>query len=280
MPFRYQELLPLGLLEDDESLAPVFGSKPITPEYPTSEGVLSELLGTNKKLLPQAVAQAGEINKYNQESLLKALRESLGMDAVEANKEIGTLLRKRIGGDIGDLASTVFDKSAAKALESGYAGSGMAGGYRTMDRNLKARDLGLTQYDVSNKAISSFLQWSANARNIFTAPTFDVANFQFSIPQQMQMSEGRFARDVLAANIKAAPNPSERGRFETNLAIGAAFLSAYSGGMGGGGDSKPSAYPYPTDSYGNGSGDYNEAGSGEGNQFSYFSPKFNSGVYG
>lgn len=216
----------MGWLEDDESLAEIFGRKPVTPEYPTSEGILSELLATNKKLLPEAQDQASKIQAFNQEALLKSLREVLGPEALETNKDIGELFRKRIvEGDFGELPALSFDKSAARSLAGGYGG-----GTSGMERSLKARDLGLLQYEETNRNIGAFQQWTAATRNTFAAPLFSLENFQVSIPQQMQLAEGKFSRDVLAANIRAAPNPGERGRFETNLAIASAAAQFFGGG--------------------------------------------------
>jgi hypothetical protein len=261
MPFRYQELLPFGVLEDDKSLATIFGSKPTTPDYPTSSGVLDELFATNRKALPEAKAQAAEIQAFNQDTLNKALRDVLGPDYLTTNKAIGETFRKRlVEGDLGDLPDATINRSAARALGGGYGG-----GTSGMERNLTARDLGLLQYEETNRNIGAFNQWMTASKAALTAPQFDIGNFLFNIPQQIGLSEGKFARDVLASNIAAAPNPGERGRFETNLAIASAAAQFF----GGGAINTPK-----TGSPGSAGGSWNGGSGGGGGGFNYFSTQY------
>lgn len=155
---------------------------------------------SNLGALPGAEKLATETNRFNQEALLKALREAVP-DYDQITSTISSSLASQLKGELpGDVQAAVQDKAAAKGLAGGYGGSGAS-------RNLVARDLGLTSLDVANKALDSATRWLATSKTYLTAPQFDVSTMFVNPAQQASFDvaerNAQWNRDWLQAQKKA-----------------------------------------------------------------------------
>lgn len=204
-----------------------YGNKPVIPEAPKTADILKDTTAANLAVTPEAARLAALTNKYNQENILANLRGVLGSEAVDVIPgEIGQKLSSEIKGVLSpDVASQVRNRTAAEAIGRGYGlGSGMG------DYSL-ARNYGLTSYDISNRAVNSYEQWLQTSSKLL-APTFDLSNMFASPAMGLRVAEEKYQRDYLTALTEAAPDPSKRGRFDTEMGILGMALSAYSGGPG------------------------------------------------
>lgn len=109
----------------------------------------TESLGAMQSASPQAEDVARRQNVFNQAELDRLLGQEIpGYRSAQEQRTSNAmaLLRGEIPEDV---TSQVQRRTAAQALEGGYAGSGMA-------RNLTARDLGRTSLDLQNLGAQQF----------------------------------------------------------------------------------------------------------------------------
>lgn len=101
-------------------------------------------LGAMQQYSPQAQAIARQNNTFNAEELNRLLETSMPGYADMQKSRIGSTQSMLRGELPDDVAKAIYRNSAAKSLEGGFAGSGS-------QRNLTARDLGLTSLDLIGK---------------------------------------------------------------------------------------------------------------------------------
>lgn len=210
-----------------------YGKKPVIPKLAEIDPnkVQGDTLAGNAAILPGAAQLAGQYNKLNADNLRALFEQQLPGQYGLAQENTLSLLKGQVPQDVQDaLQRTV----AARAIGGGYGGTGMA----SFDQlrhfgisSLKAQEQGLAQFD---KLQSMF-------------PRLDIAQTMFFTPQQrlafaFQDRAAHFSRDLLAAQVKAAPNPADAALAEGLDNDFAAFRSAMfsylgggMGGMGGGG---------------------------------------------
>lgn len=209
------------------SLKSLFGSKPDVPLYPDATTTLKQTTQSNLANVLAATELAQKVNDANQEAVLRQMRKSLGVEMVdEAPKKISDIISKNLRGEIpSDISEQIRNNVAASSLAGGFGGSAMG-------RNLLARDLGLTSYEIQQEGISSFENWLANGRANLTTPIFDVSNMFMSPAQGFTEASNRWNRDWLAEKIEAAPDPGARGIFDTSMEVLGMVMSIYGGGAG------------------------------------------------
>lgn len=176
---------------------------------------------------------AAEVNTFNQDQLEQLIDRVLPGAREQIESNIGSQLRGELPqGVLKQLQRTNAERSAGALAQ----GSQFALG-RELGSQL-GMSLALTQ-----QGLSSAESWLARA----SAPSFDVTTMFFT-PQQrlaheVQQQGVQFNRDMIAAGVKAAPDPGraalgqEIDRF-FNTAAGFGMMAggqAMGGGMGGGG---------------------------------------------
>lgn len=207
-----------------------FGTKPKVPTLTAIDPNVTQAktVAGNVANFESIAKLATQVNTFNQDQLDALLDRALPGGRQQIQSVISSQLRGEIPQDV---SNAVFRSTAERGVAGGFSGSGF-------QRNLTARDLGLTSLDITNKALSSAERWLAQA----TAPTFDVTSMFFTPQQRLafeqQQQSAQFQRDVMAAGVEAAPDPAtaalgqEIDRF-FNTAASAGMMMA-GGGMGGG----------------------------------------------
>ena len=94
---------------------------------------------------------------------------------------------------------------------------------------LQARDLGLTSLQMTQQGLSSAERWLATVRNT-QAPMMDVTSMFISPSQKFAAMEAKWQRDLYAETMAAAPDPEQRGKMDSEMALAGMILGIYSGG--------------------------------------------------
>ena len=205
----------------------VYGSKPVIPELPTLESAQKTAVGANAANFADIAKLATGVNTFNQDQLNALIDRTLGPGVRQSIQDnLAAQARGEIPRDVQD----AIYRGTAERSAGGNAFGG--GGF---SRNITARDLGLTSLDITNKALSSAESWLASAK----APTFDVTSMFITPMQQSAANTDQFNRNLLAAKTVAAPDPVERGQFDSSMALTGMVLGIYSGGAGYQGTYKP-----------------------------------------
>ena len=217
-----------GIIQDwggfgtDEEL---YGRRVKVPEYPELEEAQKDAAAANKKILPELQDIATSVNTFNQAEIQRLIKLSMP-DLDEINQNISSNILEWSKGNLGKgVEDLVARKTAEQAVAGGYGGSGM-------HRSLTARDLGLTSLEMTSKALSSAERWTASVRQNQTAPTYDVTSMFISPAQKFAANEAKWQRDLYAETMAAAPNPTMRGEFDSEMAMIGMILSVYGGGGG------------------------------------------------
>lgn len=195
----------------------LYGTKPKIPDYPEIEKAQEAAVKANKERLPDIMDLARQVDTFNQEEILRMLKGS-GLDTDAISSQINSQLRGEISSQT---AGEVSRKAAERALAGGFAGSGMS-------RNLTLRDFGITSMMNFERGLNSAQRWASMA----AAPQYDVTSMFLSPAQKFAAMEAKFQRDLMAANVRAAPDPAKRGAYDTEMAIIGMVLSVYGGGAG------------------------------------------------
>lgn len=200
-----------------------FGSKVDVPDLPGMGDILKEGAAANLAALPGIKDWAGQINAFNQSEVSKMLEQVLpgftgGLASVTTNA--AALARGEIPSDV---QSAVVNSAAARAVRGGYGGTGMG-------RNLVSRDLGITSLAATEAGQQRLQSLGGFARAAF--PVFDFSTAFFNPAQMLDYTYSKFQRDLLQAQVDAAPDPVARGRADQEMALFGMILSVYSGGPG------------------------------------------------
>lgn len=194
----------------------LYGSKPV---YKSPEEAAREATSANLANLPEAQKLAAGVNTFNQDQLMAMLRKAIpGFD--EKLKLSGDVITARLQGK--------FTNSELNELQLAAASRGVSrgtGGGSPFDKADLARELGLNRYEETQRSLDSFTRWSESAARLTQPAMFNLASS--FIPVEMQ-----YGHNKLVADVKAAPNPADRGYFDSKMAFAGMILSAYGGGAG------------------------------------------------
>lgn len=177
-----------------------YGSKPTVPnltpidpnqiQAQTAQGNLANF-GDISKL-------ATATNTFNQDQLNALIDKVLPGARDQIASNIGSQLRGELPADV---QSAVQRSSNAQAFAGGFGGSNFG-------RNMTARDLGLTSLNLIQQGLSSAESWLQQAK----APMMDASSMFFTPQQRLgfaqQQQSMQFQRDLMAAGVAAAPDPS------------------------------------------------------------------------
>jgi hypothetical protein len=214
-----------------------YGEKTVIPPLPEIDVSKLQLdtIGANAAALPSAQSLGASVDQYNLDQLQKALDfwspGSLG--------KLQSTIAAQLSGQL-DPEDTQSLISSATA--SGYGkGFGASFGQGGIGRNLTLRDLGLGIEATKERGMANLLKLNQAGPS-----KFDVTSMFFT-PQQrtalaFQDRTQRFQRDLLAAQVQAAPNPNDVALaegfdnfFKFWSSIGGAALGNVGGLTGGGG---------------------------------------------
>lgn len=224
-----------------------YGKKPVIPELPTLDTgkIQQQAIAGNIAALPGLEDLTSKVNKFSFDQVSQMLEAAIpGFRAslAKAGENAASLLKGEVPEDV---SRTLTTSAAARSLAGGFAGTGF-------HRNLLARDLGLTSLSLMGEGQNRLTSLGSFATSAF--PRFDFTT-AFITPQQKlafewQQNLAQFNRNLLAAQVKAAPNPNDVALaegldnfFETwkNVGMGALGGGGGFGGMmgGGGGGGSP-----------------------------------------
>lgn len=207
-----------------------YGKKPKVPELPKIDPTMiqQEAIAGNQQNLPALEALGAQVNRINAQQARALLDLSLPGQLGQAEQVVGSQLRGEIPADV---ASLVTRQAAATSLGLGVGGSGV-------QSNITARDLGLTSLRIQQQGLQNF----GALANIVRPPQFDVSSMFFTPAQRLSFAvedrSQRFQRDLLAAQVKAAPDPADVAVAEgidNFMAFWAGVGGAALGNIGGGG---------------------------------------------
>lgn len=212
-------------------LSSIFGSKPSVPTLPSLNlpAEQQKALAANIAAIPGAEEIAGKVDLFNQQQIDQMLENVIpNYKAITGN--IGQNIEALTAGQIPtDVSQEVQRSDAARAIGGGFAGS-------EAQRNLTARDLGLTSLDLTSRGLASAESWMRTAASIYEPGMFNVASMFISPAQQAQFDvserEAQFQRQWMQSQINAMPDPTVRGLYDTTMTIIGEALSAYGGGAG------------------------------------------------
>ena len=214
----------LNWLKGGSSKSSIFGKK---PDYKSAELSAAEATNANLANLPKAQELGSKVDTYNQEEMLRLLRKTIpGIDNIL--KEGSNVLESGLRGEVPkSVQDQLALRSASRALTGGFAGSGAA-------RNLEARDFGLSSWDITNKSLDSASKWTQSVSQLTSPGIFNVGS-AFISPQQ------QFDYNKLKSETDAAPDPRDRGMFDSRASLFGMVTSGYAGGAGYANSYKPAS---------------------------------------
>lgn len=188
----------------------IFGTKPIIPKAPDITDSTKTAISADTANLPDIENVASKYNTFNAAEIEKMLTNTVpDLKGIEGN--VSKNLLGETSGDIPeDVRAQMLNSAAGHALSGGFGGSAMG-------RNLQARDLGLTSLQMFQQGMDSSSRWLSTAKSTLNAPLFDVSSMFLSPGQVYTSDQYKFQRNVMAAEVAAAPDPTVRGRFDTDM---------------------------------------------------------------
>lgn len=182
----------------------ILASKPKIPKLEELDLAKEQqkAIAANKAVLPEAQDLAGRINDFAYQQLQKFLGQNIpGLTDIK-NTVSGNILSQLRGEIPQDVQDQIMRSSAFKSLRGGYGGGGMSSA-------VTARDLGLTDLDLTNKGLDSATKWITLARGAMTPGQFDISNSfippeywaEFTNRQNVQQFQRKYAANVNNANF-------------------------------------------------------------------------------
>jgi hypothetical protein len=191
----------------------IYGDK---PEYGTTEDAAAEATRANLANLPEAQKLAGQVNTFNAGEMSRLL-EMTQPGFAGRQKEIGNIYDARLKGKFTESELNELQlANAATGIESGTSGS-------PFNRERLARQLGLHQWEETQKSIDSFSRWTQSIAQLTQPATFNVGSA--FVPFETQLGWNK-----LQAENLAAPDPAVRGSFDSQMAFASMAWSVWSGG--------------------------------------------------
>ena len=212
-------------------LSGIFGSKPSVPTLPSLNlpAEQQKALAANIQALPGAEQIAGQVDLFNQQQIDQMLENVIpNYKAItgQVSQNIAALTAGQIPSDV---SAAVQQSAASRAVGGGFAGS-------EAQRNLVARDLGLTSLDLTQRGLASAESWMRTASSIYEPGMFNVSSMFITPAQQasfdVEERNAQFQRQWMQSQISAMPDPTLRGLYDTTMTIIGEALSAYGGGAG------------------------------------------------
>lgn len=187
----------------------------------------SAAIGGNLANIGEASRLASITNSFNQDELEQRLRRAIP-NYEQLIKKSSNLINSGLDGEIpSDVVDQVRRNSAEKSLAGGYGGSGAA-------RNLTARDLGVTSYDITQRSLDRAMQFVSTLRGTSVAAGMGPESMFISPSQRIAVAQTNatngFNANLASAQANAGPDPMLAG-FGNFLSQAGGM--AYAGGAGG-----------------------------------------------
>jgi hypothetical protein len=187
----------LGLLD---FIAGMIDKKPKVPNAPNvnAEEQTRSAISANQQNLGALKTTANDLNTFNFDQLQGMLRKSIpGYDNL-LSKTRG-VIDSQLSGEIPqDVQDQIQRSGAVRSIGGGYGGSGM-------NRNLVARDLGLTSLDLTNRGLDSASKWIATARQSLTPQLFDITSMfikpETLIQNEWNNEQSKFQREMVSNQL-------------------------------------------------------------------------------
>jgi len=213
-----------------------YGKKPVVPQLKPIDpnATQAATVAGNQANFADIAALATNVNTFNQDQLDALIDRVLGPGT---RAQIQSNLASGLRGELPeDVKNSIYRSRAGKSAAGNAFGSFGPGSFGS---NGIFRDIVGSSYDITERALKSAESWLAKA----SAPQFDVTSMFFT-PQQLLAQENlqqqrQYDRDILAAGVKAAPDPDMAAFGEVNMQAGQNLAEMGRGmmgmGMGGGG---------------------------------------------
>lgn len=246
-----------------DSAGDVYGRRPVVPDFPSYSEALKKITAGNLAALPSIIS-LGLKTTEGYSDMMEAAYPGITNLKTLGTANIASMLSGELPESVQHILKT---RSAEYGVGSGTGASEFSGA-----RGL--RDLGIETLRYIQAGLDSASHWIAQAQG----QTFDISRMLLGPQDAIRESENEFQRDWLAEQVLKAPNPTERGKFDSEMAWIGMIAGVYSGGPGYQGTYKPS--------YGGTSqGGYGGGAASEGGQSYFSSPQqfYNygsSGSYG
>lgn len=178
----------------------LFKKKPKIPTFKKVDQAKAQQEGiaANLASFSQAKQLADQTTGADQDrldSMLSRVEPNYRKNLAAASASIGDMLNGRLG--FGD-QSYAMRQSAERGGALGLAGSGAG-------RNLTARDLGLTEFQVRQQGLNAFNQFSSNLRQNYTVNPMSTAFSYTSTPQYVQnaMQQNQFGYNAAVGKAQS-----------------------------------------------------------------------------
>lgn len=195
----------------------IYGRRPTVPGAIDYGAALGDTIRTNINLIPSLSDLANQSTQLYSQLMETAYPGITGLKNL-GTEQIGSFLRGEVPEDVRrQLQRTAAERGAT----TGTAGS-------PFNKALEARDLGLTSLNLIQGGLSAAERWIAQARS----QTFDFSRMFYGPEDTQRQAENEWQRQWLANQVAAAPDPAQRGQFDSQMALLGMVLSAYGGGEG------------------------------------------------
>lgn len=217
----------------------VYGRRPVVPEFPSYSDALKQITQGNLAALPLLQ----RLGLQSTEAFSKMMEKAY--PGVTELKNLGTdNIRSMLSGELPQSVQDILKtRSAEYGVGSGTGGSEFAGA-----KGL--RDLGIEQLKYTQAGLDSASRWIAQAQG----QTFDFSKMFLGPQDAIRQAESQWSRDWLSEQVKAAPDPTARGKFDAEMSWIGMILSIYGGGAGYTGQHQPSYGGTSQGGYGGGTG--------------------------
>ena len=208
----------------------LYGRKPELPQMPTVSAQESQkkAIQGNLDSLDLSMDLGRRTNQFTRDEVGR-MREAAtpGFSRIQdlGTRNIESMMRGELPTDVSNLLQR---NSAARSLSGGYGGSGM-------QRSLNLRDLGLTSLDMTQKGLSSAMNWLQVMEAPYKDKEFNVASMMFTPTQQAEYDvnerDKRSQWSYLNEQLQSMPDPTARGIWNFGTSLGG--LTSPGEGLGG-----------------------------------------------
>lgn len=209
------------------SAGDVYGRRPTVPDFPSYSDALKEITVGNLAALP-SLTKLGLKSTEAYSAMMEAAYPGITNLKTLGTANIASMLSGELPQSVQDILKT---RSAEYGVGSGTGSSSEFSGAKGL------RDLGIEQLKYTQEGLNSASRWIAQAQG----QTFDFSKMFLGPQDAIRQAENRWSRDWLDAQVKAAPDPTAKGKMDAEMQWIGMILSVYSGGPG----YKPTPNPNP-----------------------------------
>ena len=202
----------------------LYGRKPELPQMPTVSAQESQrkALQGNLDNMGLMTSLGSNVNQFTRDEIGR-MREAAtpGFSRIQdlGTRTVESMMRGELPTDVSNLLQR---NSAARSLAGGYGGSGM-------QRSLNLRDLGLTSLDMTQKGLSSAMNWLQVMEAPYKDKEFNIASMMFTPTQQaafdVEERDKRYQWSWMNEQLQSMSDPTTRGLWNFGSSLGGAIGS-------------------------------------------------------